>query len=323
MRTVDTVLMDKTGTLTTGRPTVERSSSTAATGLGAFARLRGGSRQRASAGPSDRRGGASARARHPRRIRVPVDGRSRCPRGRRRHRGRRGWPGAPPGARAGCASVAHGAHVDVARARCHRPHRRQGRETDRFDRPRGCGSSGVPPSGTGPASGRAPRHDDHRRRARGRRGHRPGPGDRRGPSRGPAGGQGIGRRRAPGGRAAGGDGRRRRERRAGARSCRRRHRDRRGHRRRDRIRRRGARERRPARRPERVASLARQLREDDPEPRVGHGIQRARHPSRGRSARPLGIRASSCRRRGRDEPVHDRRRVQRLAPQAAGSSSER
>ena len=43
--------------------------------------------------------------------------------------------------------------------------------------------------------------DDHGRRTRGRRRDRRGSGHRRGPRRGPAGGQGIGRRRAPGRRA--------------------------------------------------------------------------------------------------------------------------
>ena len=323
MRTVDTVLMDKTGTLTTGRPTVravivdggdEDSVLSLASAVEADSEH---PLARAIVEEARRRG-----------LRVPAASGFRSMAGRGVH------------------AIVDGAEVAVGgpallreleldappwlteptrrggTAGRHRPHRRQGRQTHRLDRARGCGSSGIPPSGAGPASGRAPRHDDHGRRTRGRRRDRRGPGHRRGPRRGPAGGQGIGRRRAPGGRATRGDGRRRRERRAGARSRRCGHRDRRGHRRRDRIRRRGARERRPAQRPERVAPLARQLREDDPEPRVGHGVQRARHPPGGGSPRSLGIRASSCRRRGRDEPVHDRRRVQRPAPQAAGSPSE-
>ena len=98
---------------------------------------------------------------------------------------------------------------------------------------------------------------------------------------------------AAGGGARRRDGRRRHQRRAGARAGRRRHRDRHRHRHRDRGRRRHADARRPAAawpRPSRCR--ARTMRDDAAEPVLGVRLQRRRHPDRG--GRALSRRSACC-----------------------------
>ena len=81
-----------------------------------------------------------------------------------------------------------------------------------------------------------------------------------------------------------GDGRRRGQRRPGARAGRHRHRHRRGHRRGHRDGQGGPDEERPLRRHPRRGALEGDREEDEAEPGVGLGLQRARHPGRGRGA---------------------------------------
>ena len=131
------------------------------------------------------------------------------------------------------------------------------------------------------------------RGGRHRRGHRRGPAVRQGRRGPPPAGRGAGRR----------DGRRRRQRRARARAGRPRAEHRHGHRRRDRGLRPHARAGRPARRGRRDPALARDAAHDPPEPRVGVRLQRRGDPDRRRGAAE-----SRPRRRGHGAVEHQRRR---------------
>ena len=157
------------------------------------------------------------------------------------------------------------------------------------------------------ARGRRPGRHDHRRQpGRGQFGRRTA-GDRRCRCPGPAGRQGRGGRTLSAGRSDRGDGRRWRERRA--RTCPGRCRDR--HRRRHGRGRRVGRDRpgqeRPTRRRRGDHPVAGDLRQDDPEPGLGDGLQPDRDPGRGRGAGLIRDRPADGGRGRRDEPVHDHR----------------
>ena len=111
--------------------------------------------------------------------------------------------------------------------------------------------------------------------------------------RGAAGRQGSRRATLPGGRRAGGDGRRRGQRRAGAGAGRRGHRHRRRHRRGGRVGGHRAGAQRPARRGRGHRPEPGDLPQDGPEPGLGHGLQRHRHPGGGRACSSRS--ASRCR----------------------------
>ena len=157
------------------------------------------------------------------------------------------------------------------------------------------------------ALGPAPRAADGRQR-----GHRPrgrGRGrDRRGDRRGAARGQGRRRARPAGAGTRGGDGRRRRQRRARARAGRPRPRDRHGDGRGDRGLRPHARVRRPRRRRRRDPALPGHAAHDQAEPRVGVRLQRRRAAAgRRRTAQPAA-------RRPGDGALERLRRGERAAP---------
>ena len=233
--------------------------------------------------------------------------RSRCGEGRGRRAPRRRELPQRPGV--GVLGGVEGHSVEVGRARRRRD-RRLGRCPARdAGRPR-HGQADERRGSRRAASGSARAGAAHGRRARdcgagrGRGRHRACPGG------GLSGGQG-GRDRAPAGGGRGrGDGRRRRERRAGARTGRPRPGDRHGHGRRDRGVRPDPRLGRPARGRRRDPARAPDAPHDQGQSLLGLRLQRRRHPAgRRRAARP-------DRRRRRDGVLQPVRRHQQPAPPA-------
>ena len=333
---VDTLVVDKTGTLTEGKPTRVRESCPPRAST--RPRCCGSPRavERASEHPlarGDRRGareGARARARRRSRTSTRptgkgVTGTVERPAGRARQR-RASWRehgvdvgGLADDARTSCAR--DGRDRDLRRRRRRvggRPRRRRSDQGDDAGGARGAAGRG-----------RARRHADRRQR-----GPRPRPSPRKLgideveaevlPEDKAARRQGAASR-GPRGR----HGRRRRQRRAGAGRGRRRHRDGHRHRRRDGERRRHAGQGRPARHRARAAAVARDDAQHPPEPVLRLRLQRARRADRGGRALPvLRHPAVADDRRRRDGAVvgeRDRQRAPaaaRGAPRATGETAQ-
>ena len=311
-RAVDVVVLDKTGTVTTGRMELvgvqsadgvtradllryagaveDASEHSVAAAISAAAQE--GVRPAAAGG----RVQGTARARRARHRRRP-GGRDRAGKAPGRARdgdGRRTRPAVPP---VGAGGPDRGAGR-LGRSRPRRGRgRRHGQGLGRRRRRRTARARAAPdPADRGQRGDRA----GGRRRGGHRRGHR-------GHA---AGRQGRRHRRAASARAPGGDGRRRHQRRPGPRRRQPRARPRFRHGRGDLRRRRDPAPRRPALRARRDQAVARHLRDDPRQPRLGVRVQRGGDPAgRARSAQP-------DRRRRRDDPVLGLRGGQQPPPAA-------